>query len=76
MPKFDLKAYRACTPVSSLFAGDETALSFGLLSAPFTYDCRYGGIHPADFTPDTRSTHYLDDFITTGRPESGDPACT
>ena len=51
------------------------AFYFGLLSAPFTYwDCRHGGINPADFTPGTRSSHYLHDFITTSHPESSQRA--
>ena len=35
MPKFDLKAYRACTPVSSLFAGDETAFRWPSISSVY-----------------------------------------
>lgn len=84
-PKFDVKAAYRNVPVHpspryllgmkrySQFNVD-LAVSFDLLSAPFTYDCRHGGIDPADFIQDTRSFRYLDDFITSGHPESSQSA--
>ena len=66
MPKFDVKAAYRNVPVHpspryllgikrrNQFHAD-LALSFGPPSAPFTYDCRHGGIDPADLIADARS---------------------